>query len=203
MNFDYVFKVIMVGDAGVGKTSIAQTFVNNFQVLEHKTTIGIDFLTKTLNVHDKIVKLQIWDSGGQERFADMIRSYYSGCHILIIVFSKTNLTSFEHVKIWLNRAMQNNPKLEYKILLGNKNDLADQFEVSESQIQSLCEELGLDYFDVSAKNGQNITNAFQEIAEKTVKKNIIAEDHDFIVLKKDDDAASNNNNGNRKCCGGT
>ncbi|GAB4814063.1 hypothetical protein N2152v2_001109 [Parachlorella kessleri] len=154
-------KLVLLGEMGCGKTSI---FTEN-----QESTIGASFFTKTLP--EKHVKFEIWDTAGQERYHSLAPMYYRGAAAAIVVFDVTHPSSFERAKKWVWELRQNvqNPNLIIA-LVGNKVDLAESRQVSEADARGYASEGGLLYFETSAKNNINVTQLFEEVADKLPKQ---------------------------------
>jgi Ras-related protein Rab-1A len=164
--YDYLFKLLIIGDSGVGKSSILLRFAEDTFTESYISTIGVDFKIRTIDHEGKTIKLQIWDTAGQERFRTITTSYYRGAHGIIIVFDLTDTESFENIKQWLleiNRYSCNNVS---KLLIGNKSDLTHRRLITFEQAQEYADQQGMDYFETSAKNADNIDTVFYTIASK-------------------------------------
>ena len=200
--FDFLFKVLLIGDSGVGKTCILFRFSDDAFNTTFISTIGIDFKLKTIELDGKKIKLQIWDTAGQERFHTITTSYYRGALGIILVYDVTNEKSFNNITKWL-RAIQEhaNPGVE-KMLLGNKCDMEDKRVVSKERGQAVAIENGIKFLETSAKQDTNIEDAFAEltrsILEKTMNEASVLEytsrqnnlNHDAIIKSKK----------SQKCC---
>jgi Ras-related protein Rab-1A len=163
-DYEYLFKIIAVGDSGVGKTATITQYVDNIFSENHISTIGVDFKIKTIEYLSKIIKLQIWDTAGQERFRTVTSSYYRGADGIIIIFDKTNIQSFYNIEKWISE-IKNYSKENVKILIvGNKSDL-ENIQVSDEEIEKLCQKLNLNYISTSAKTGENTDIIFEKIIE--------------------------------------
>ena len=127
--YDYLFKILMIGNPFVGKSSIFTQYVDNSYSDLTFSTMGVDFKIKTLKINNKYIKLQLWDTAGQERFKTLTRSYYRGSHGIIIVFDITNRDSFNNIRNWLYE-INNHSENICNILVGNKIDLADKREIT-------------------------------------------------------------------------
>ncbi|NVM37040.1 MAG: GTP-binding protein [Candidatus Lokiarchaeota archaeon] len=166
--YDYLFKSIVVGDGGVGKTALTLRFSKGFFTEDYKMTIGVDFHVKTINI-DSIeglirAKLQIWDTGGQERFSSIRPMYYRGSLGALLIFDLTNAGSFEHLPQWIEE-VRANVKTEIPLLLvGNKNDLVDQRTVSLEEINNFTRNFKLYYMETSAKTGEGVGDCFYILA---------------------------------------
>jgi len=131
--FDYVFKFIIIGSAGVGKTALISRFVENQYFDFYNPTIGVDFKIKTIEVNQKKVKLQIWDTAGTEKFKTITNAYYKGSQGVIIVYDTTDKISFREVDFWLGEAKKYAPENSIKMMVGNKTDLIKERKVSNEE----------------------------------------------------------------------
>jgi Ras-related protein Rab-1A len=166
MNYEHVFKVLLIGDSGVGKTSILNRFIDDKFNETFVSTIGVDFKAKSIALEGKITKLQIWDTAGQERFKTITSSYYRGSHGVVIIFDVTNRKSFENIKMWLNEIRLHCDNGTKKILVGSKTDLEDKIEVSCSEALSFANRHNMKYVETSAKESKNIELAFINLANE-------------------------------------
>jgi len=163
------YKIIMVGDSTVGKSSILNYYINNSFQLSHNSTIGIDFKSKVTNINGKDIKLQIWDTAGQERFKSIVRSYYRSCHGAIVVFDMTVPKTLENVSNWLdeinNYMMPNCPI----VLVGNKSDLYgdNPYHVNKKNIYKILEtNTDIAYVETSARHGIMVNEIFITLIKK-------------------------------------
>ena len=166
--YDYLFKSIVVGDGGVGKTALTLRFSKGFFTEDYKMTIGVDFHVKTISIETSEgfikCKLQLWDTGGQERFSSIRPMYYRGSLGTILVFDLTNSASFEHLPQWIEE-VRANIKSEIPVLLvGNKSDLLDQRAVSAEEIGRFTNDFNLYYMETSAKTGDGVGDCFYILA---------------------------------------
>jgi len=166
--YDYLFKSIVVGDGGVGKTALTLRFSKGFFTEDYKMTIGVDFHVKTISIESVEgpirTKLQIWDTGGQERFSSIRPMYYRGSLGALLIFDLTNSASFEHLPQWIEE-IRTNVKTEIPLLLvGNKSDLIDQRAVSLEEINKFTENFNLYYMETSAKTGEGVGDCFYILA---------------------------------------
>ena len=129
-DYDYLFKVLLIGNSSVGKSSLLLRFVDNQWNDLFVPTIGVDFKIRTMEIDNKNVKLQIWDTAGQERFKNITASYYRGAHGIFVVYDISDTESFKNINNWLIEIEKNANKNVYKILVGNKCDLEDKRTVS-------------------------------------------------------------------------
>jgi Ras-related protein Rab-1A len=168
-DYDYIFKILLIGDSFVGKSSILIRYADKIFDQEFDTTIGVDFRIKMLDIEDKKVKLQIWDSAGQDRFRSIVSSYYRNCQGIIMVFDVSNRDSFSNIKDWweeIKKYANENVRL---ILVGNKNDLYEK-KISYEEAKEFADMLNIKYIETSVKNNKNIDEIFYEIS-KEIKEN--------------------------------
>jgi len=167
-----LLKVIILGDSGVGKTSLMNQYVNRKFSNQYKATIGADFLTKEVMVDDRLVTMQIWDTAGQERFQSLGVAFYRGADCCVLVFDVTSPTSFKALDSWrdefLIQASPRDPENFPFVVLGNKVDLENR-AVSTKRAQQWCHAKNdIPYFETSAKEGINVEQAFQTIARNAL-----------------------------------
>ena len=174
--YDYLFKSIVVGDGGVGKTALTLRFSKGFFQEEYKMTIGVDFHVKTIDLKTKDgitrTKLQIWDTGGQERFASIRPMYYRGALGALLIFDLTSMSSFEHLPQWIEEIRANAKEEIPLLLVGNKADLEDQREVFLDEINEFSKDFGLYYTETSAKTGKNVGDCFAMLSYLMVGEEI-------------------------------
>ena len=164
------FKILTIGESGVGKTCILRRFVENKFLKNHLATIGIDFKTKTLNINNQEIKLKIWDTAGQERFRNITTQYYKGADGIVLVYDVTDEASYEKIKDWMDQILSNTQQEEIGlVLLGNKCDMEPR-NVTEDQGKKMAEELKISYFETSALTGQGIKEAFEQLTRDIMKK---------------------------------
>jgi len=163
-SYDFLFKILLVGESAVGKTALMSRFTDNFFDETFTSTIGVDFRLRSLNINDKLVKLQIWDTAGQERFRNITNSYFRGAHGVLIVYDVTNLSSFEKVQYWLKELKPHTGNNVCLALVGNKADMVTQRVVSTAQGHKLAADLGLKLYETSAKTNVNVTEVFTQLA---------------------------------------
>ena len=168
--YDISFKIIVIGDSSVGKSCLTTQAVRNNFVEFYQATVGFEFLTFNLRINSNVVKLQIWDTCGQEVYKSLISNFYRNCSLALIVYAINNRDSFEHAENWLNDLKnQSNPNVRV-FLVGNKSDLEDQRVVSKEEAEQFKEEKYLDKFmETSAKTGENARNVLLEAAKLLYK----------------------------------
>ena len=169
--YDYLYKILLIGNSSVGKSSIFNRYVDNCYSDLSVYTIGVDFKIKTLKINNKIIKLQIWDTNGQERFKAITNSYYRNSHGIIVVFDITDRKSFTGLRNWLNDADRYSENT-CKILVGNKSDLHDNREVTYEEAKEFADAKELIYIEVSAKKTINIDSIFETLTTDLVKNTV-------------------------------
>ncbi|KAM9362329.1 ras-related protein rab7 [Symphorus nematophorus] len=166
-------KIILIGDSGVGKSSFMSRYVNHRFTNMYRSTVGTDFLSKTVNIDGDMVTLQIWDTAGTERFQSLGTPLYRGAHCCMLVFDVTSRRSFTALDGWRKEFLiegdPQDPSDFPFIVLGNKTDLSDR-EVSGRQAKQWCEEIGAEYFEGSAKQDQNVEEPFLRAAQSGLRQ---------------------------------
>ncbi|XP_057976524.1 ras-related protein RABA2a [Malania oleifera] len=161
--YDYLFKVVLIGDSGVGKSNLLSRFTRNEFCLESKSTIGVEFATRTLQVEGRTVKAQIWDTAGQERYRAITSAYYRGALGALLVYDVTKPTTFENVSRWLKELRDHADSNIVIMLIGNKTDLKHLRAVATEDAQGYAEKEGLSFIETSALEATNVEKAFQTI----------------------------------------
>jgi len=205
---EYLYKVLVVGDIGTGKTSIIKRYVHNIFSAHYKSTIGVDFALKVINWSpNTIVRLQLWDIAGQERFGNMTRVYYKEAVGAIVVFDVTRAATFDAVQKWKNDidckvTLPPDDRPIPVVLLGNKIDLAkESFQKTPSQMEKYCEENGFSgWFETSAKDNQNIEKAFKFLVSKILENEVRKDDTEENDPSKLVEPTSNPPTGGSSCC---
>jgi len=164
--YDYLFKLLLIGDSGVGKSCLLLRFADDTYTESYISTIGVDFKIRTIDLDAKTIKLQIWDTAGQERFRTITSSYYRGAHGIIVVYDTTDLESFNNVKQWLHEIDRYASENVNKLLVGNKSDLTSKRAVSFDQAKEFADSLGIEFIETSAKNSTNVEKAFMMMASQ-------------------------------------
>ncbi|EME27429.1 Ras-related protein RABG3c [Galdieria sulphuraria] len=170
-----LLKVVVLGDSGVGKTSLLERFVNRRFSQQYKATIGADFLTKDMFVDDRNVNLQIWDTAGQERYQSLGSAFYRGADACVLVYDITDVKSFESLETWrdefLVSASPSDPQHFPFIVLGNKSDLEGQRSVPSRRAQQWCVSKGdIPYFETSAKENISVDKAFDVVVTNALRR---------------------------------
>ena len=164
INYDYIFKVALIGDSATGKTSILLRFIDDYFTEDTKSTIGVDFKIVSLLLEPKIyAKMQIWDTCGSERFKSLTSSFIKTCSAFILVFDLTRTSTFQNIEHWI-RTIKENTSPKFLILIGNKSDLVEQRALNKDFILEYCQKHFFNYLEISAKNNSNIEIMFKEVA---------------------------------------
>jgi len=168
-DYDYLFKLVLIGDSGVGKSCLLLRFADDNFTDSYISTIGVDFRFRTITIDKKTVKLQIWDTAGQERFRTITSAYYRGADGIIMVYDVTSSESFDHVEEWLSEVDRYANENTSKLLVGNKADLIEDKQVSEETAQRFADKLSIPFIETSAKTATNVDAAFLTMAKELIK----------------------------------
>jgi len=168
--YDYLFKLLLIGDSGVGKTCVLFRFSEDAFNSTFISTIGIDFKIRTIDLDGKKIKLQIWDTAGQERFRTITTAYYRGAMGIMLVYDITNEKSFDNIRNWIRNIEEHAAADVEKMILGNKCDMNDKRQVSQERGQALAVEYSVKFMETSAKTSLNVEEAFISLARDIKKK---------------------------------
>jgi len=169
INFDYLLKYIIIGDAAVGKSNLLLRYAHGQFKPEYQLTIGVEFGAKNVNIRNKIYRIQIWDTAGQENFRSITRAYYKNSVCALVVYDISNRDSFNNVSTWIEDCKNQSPKTIFMVLVGNKSDLEDRRQVSTEEGQELADKFGILFYETSAKEGTNVEEIFNDSADKIAK----------------------------------
>eukprot|EP00116_Pleurobrachia_bachei_P010113 sb/3470375/ len=173
-NYDYLFKLLLIGDSGVGKTCLLFRFSDDAFNNSFIATIGIDFKVKTVEIDEKKIKLQVWDTAGQERFRTITTAYYRGAMGIFLVYDITDEKTFDNIKTWMRNIEDNAAPDVEKFILANKCDKEDKRQISKEKGRALAVKHGVKFFETSALSASNVEEAFMtmaaDIKRKTEKK---------------------------------
>ncbi|CAM9486019.1 ras-related protein Rab-2A [Petromyzon marinus] len=170
MSYAYLFKYIIIGDTGVGKSCLLLQFTDKRFQPVHDLTIGVEFGARMITIDGKQVKLQIWDTAGQESFRSITRSYYRGAAGALLVYDITRRDTFNHLTTWLEDARQHSNSNMVIMLIGNKSDLESRREVKREEGEAFAREHGLVFMETSAKTASNVEEAFINTAKEIYEK---------------------------------
>ena len=206
---DLNFKIIVIGDSGVGKSCLTiQAIQDKFEEL-YRATVGFEFLSFNVRINKVVIKLQIWDTCGQEVYKSLISGIYRNSSLAIILYSVTNRNTFQHIDTWIKELNQNSTQNIKIILVGNKSDLEKERKVSYEEGERLKNKHNIDYFiETSAKTGNNATNVLIEAAKILYKEYILIKDKEVTNIKEekneskilDKDKTNNSKKKKKKCC---
>ncbi|KAI8055691.1 small GTPase [Syncephalis plumigaleata] len=167
--YDFLFKVVLIGDSGVGKSNLLSRFTRNEFNLESKSTIGVEFATRSIHVDSKVIKAQIWDTAGQERYRAITSAYYRGAVGALLVYDIAKHVTYENVNRWLKELRDHADSNIVIMLVGNKSDLRHLRAVPTEDAKQFAEENGLSFIETSALDASNVELAFQRILDEIYK----------------------------------
>jgi Ras-related protein Rab-2A len=170
MSYAYLLKYIIIGDTGVGKSCLLLQFTDKRFQPVHDLTIGVEFGARMVSIDNKQIKLQIWDTAGQESFRSITRSYYRGAAGALLVYDITRRDTFNHLTTWLEDAKQHSGSNMVIMLIGNKSDLEARREVKKSEGEAFAREHNLIFMETSAKTAANVEEAFINTAKAIYEK---------------------------------
>ena len=207
-NYNLIFKIVLIGDSNVGKTNILSKYLQNEFNPDSKATVGVEFGSKTFNINDNVIKAQIWDTAGTEKYRSITNAYYKGAKGAFVVYDISRKTSFNNIDKWLFDLKNNGDENINIILIGNKIDLEHQREVTTEEGEKKAIINKASFIETSAKNGDNIEKAFnlmiENVYENFKKENENKENIDSEELNKEKTLNLNSNNENqikkKKCC---
>ena len=169
-NYDLIFKLVLIGDSGVGKTNILTRYTKNEFSLATQSTVGVEFGSKIIKKSDKLIKLQIWDTAGQERYKSITSAYYKGSKGAFVVYDISRKPTFENVDKWIGELKTNGSEDVLIMLVGNKSDLEDKREVQIDEVKKKAEQYKIAFCETSALDGKNIEHAFDSLIDEIAKK---------------------------------
>ena len=204
--YTMLFKIVIIGDTYVGKTNILSRYISNEFDPNSNSTIGVELTTKSYNFDNNDVKVQIWDTAGQEKYRSITSSYYKGAQGCLLVYDITKKKSFDNIDKWYSELKSNSDEKIYTMLLGNKSDLEENREVSIEEAEKKAKNFNIAFMETSAYNGNNINKAFNELINNVYQNNKHAFNQEIKVILKDKgvEIPQENNEENKKdsnwCC---
>mmetsp|Transcript_9661 Transcript_9661/g.23781 ORF Transcript_9661/g.23781 Transcript_9661/m.23781 type:complete len:205 (-) Transcript_9661:292-906(-) len=193
----YDFTLVMIGDAGVGKTSLLVRFADDQFAGSYMPTVGVDFRYRKFTLNGKNVRLQIWDTAGQERFRTMTASYYRGADGVILVYDITNANSFKHVVDWMKSVDKYARQGVVRMVVGNKSDMDTKRQVSKDVAMRYAEDMNIMWIETSAKSAENVTLCYRRMATKLMT---LHKDKKRTKESKTEKLDLNKPGRRRKCC---
>ena len=194
-NYDHLLSLLLLGDSSVGKSALLLRFAENNFAESFIATIGIDFKIKTIKMDNKVVKLQIWDTAGQEKFRTITSAYYRGAMGILLVYDITDNKSFLNVNAWMKRIQKYAAEEVIMVLAGNKTDLTNQRVITTQQGQEVANSYHINFFETSAKLNTNVEEAFltlsQQVLEKWADKSKAENDDKGLTLNEENTKSSN------------
>jgi len=198
--YDYLFKLLLIGDSGVGKTCLLFRFSDDAFNTTFISTIGIDFKIKTVEVDGKKIKLQIWDTAGQERFHTITTSYYRGAMGIMLVYDITQEKTFENIAKWLRNIDEHASEGVERMILGNKCDMEEKRMVNKEKGEGIAREHGIKFYETSAKDNICVEDAFMQLTQDILRKHQAGASQENatsgVVIEKD----SHSKNRAAACC---
>ena len=199
-NFSVFFKILLIGDLGVGKSCVILRYVEGDFPGNIMSSIGVDFKTKQIELDDHSIKMQIWDTAGHEKFRTITTSYYKSAQAIIILYDITQKSSFEHIRNWITEIDKFGKQGVLKVIVGNKLDLENNRKIKKEDAENLAAKYGVKLWEISAKDNTNIEEMFTDTIKTLLEKNskIISESSSMgnnIKLSK-----NIKNKKNKKCC---
>jgi len=214
--YDYLFKVVLIGDSGVGKSNLLSRFTRNEFNLESKSTIGVEFATKSIQSDSKTIKAQIWDTAGQERYRAITSAYYRGAVGALLVYDISKRNSYDSVARWLKELRDHADPQIVIMLVGNKKDLRHMRQVQTDEAKEFCKQNKLFFIETSALADSNVATAFETILKeiyRQISRKIVSSDSgqnsfqpsqgQSIVLTEENVNPTPTNESSKKCCGGS
>ena len=201
--YDFLFKLIIIGDSNVGKTNIMSQYIKQEFNINSKSTVGVEFGNKIIKINDKTIKAQIWDTAGQERYKSITSAYYKGAKGAFIVYDITSKITFDSIDKWIQDLNLFGDKNMTLLLIGNKSDLENKREVKKEDGEEKAKAFGLGFIETSACTGDNIDKTF-EIMLKEVCNKYIEEKGNNVEFENDGENLEikneSENNANKKSC---
>ena len=192
---DLVYKILLLGDSEVGKSCFLMRYADNVFVENYITTIGLDYKLKYIQLDSgEIIKVQLWDTAGQDRYRTIAKNYYKGSHGILLLYDVTKTNSFENIREWIRDIREEVYEKAIIFLIGNKIDKKEDRKIQTEQGAKLAEEFNLPFFEASAKSGENVDEIFKALYKK------ISEVYIELQKEKGTKLSSNKKKKKKKCC---
>ena len=198
--FSVFFKILLIGDLGVGKSCVILRYVEGDFPGNIMSSIGVDFKTKQIELDDRLIKMQIWDTAGHEKFRTITTSYYKSAHAIIILYDITQKASFDHIRNWITEIDKFGKQGVLKVIVGNKLDMENNRKITKEAAENLALKYGIKLWEVSAKDNTNIEEMFLDTIKTLLEKNskIISEGSSMVTNIQLNKNVKNKKN--KKCC---
>ena len=194
-DFDYTIKILVVGDSTVGKTNFIRMFIENKFYQNYMTTSGIDLKTSNIEIKNKKIRVQLWDTAGQEKYRAITTNLFLKVQGVLLVYDLTNEESFDNLKSWVKLIKDECGKQMQMLIVGNKNDLDEQRVIDKNIASEYAKEEKLEYIETSSKTGDNVQKAITMLCEKVLDNTEITNDFSFTL-----DATRMSQKDKSKCC---
>ena len=204
VNFDYLYKYIIIGDAYVGKSNLLLRYANSQFKPEYQITLGAEFGSKTEKIGDLTYRIQIWDTAGQENFRSITRSYYKSSVCALVVYDISSRESFNSINTWIEACKNQATKTVIFILVGNKSDLENKRQINKEEGEEKAKSFELGFIETSACSGNNIDQAFDIMLKEVLKRYKVDNDINNEELEAGNgnniELIKKNENKKKKCC---
>ena len=202
-NYNMIFKIVLVGDSGVGKTNLLLRYLKNEFNTQTKATVGVEFGTTKVQIDNALIKAQIWDTAGQERYRSITSAYYKGAHGALIVYDITRKDSFDSVEKWLSDLKNNGEEKMVIMAIGNKCDMVNERVISTEDGEAKAQRNNIAFLETSALNATNVAKAFDELIQKlyvAFKKDFEDNDEDDLGENANTIEIRTGNSKKEQCC---
>ena len=191
---DLVYKILLLGDSEVGKSCFLMRYADNVFVDNYITTIGLDYKLKYVQLDSgQVIKVQLWDTAGQDRYRTIAKNYYKGSHGILLLYDVTKTSSFENIREWIKDIREEVYEKAIIFLIGNKIDKKDQIKIKTEDAKKLAEEFNIPFFEASAKSGENVDEIFKALYKKISEVYVDIQQEGGTKLSK-------KNKKSKKCC---
>ena len=202
-NYNMIFKIVLVGDSGVGKTNLLLRYLKNEFNTQTKATVGVEFGNTKVKIDNALIKAQIWDTAGQERYRSITSAYYKGAHGALIVYDITRKDSFDSVEKWLSDLKNNGEEKMVIMVIGNKCDMVNERVISTEEGEAKAQRNNIAFLETSALNATNVAKAFDELIQKlyvAFKKDFEDNDEDDLGENANTIEIGTGNSKKEQCC---